>query len=81
MNWIIEGSKVRDDYDPFGQRQLKLANEAIARADPIIHELRDMLNIEDDPFEPRLTANPRSKPEYDPADEWQQMTQPMRRGE
>ena len=77
MNWIIEGSKVRDDYDPFGQRQLKLANEAIARADALIDELHDMLNI--DPFQPD-DCQPEIEPEYDEYQEWQQMTsQPSER--
>ena len=80
VNWIIEGSKVRDDYDPFGQRQLKLANEAIARADRIIHELRSTLNIEDDPFQPD-DCQPEIEPAYDEYQEWQQMTASLRRGE
>ena len=55
-------------------------NEAIARADALIDELRDMLNIEDDPFQPD-DCQPEIEKSYDPADEWQQMTSAWRRGE
>ena len=55
-------------------------NEAIARADVLIDELRDMLNIEADPFQPD-DCQPEPEFEYDPADEWQHMTSELRRGE
>ena len=79
VNWIIEGGKVREGYDPFGRLAKCTAqtNEAIARADALLDELHDMLNV--DPFGPG-DCQPDVEIEYDPAWEWFQMTESMRRG-
>jgi len=80
VNWIIEGGKVREGYDPFGRLAERTArtNEAIARADMLLDELHDMLNV--DPFGPG-DCLPDVEIEYDEYQEWQQMTTQMRRGE
>ena len=76
VDWIINGSKVPADYDPFGRKQLKLANEANERADKLIAELHAML----DPFDAD-DIQPECEPEYDEYQEWQDMTSQLRRGE
>ena len=80
VNWIIEGGKVREGYDPFGRLAERTAktNEAIARADMLLDELHDMLNV--DPFGPG-DCLPDVEPEYNPALEWDMMTSQLRRGE
>ena len=77
VNWIIKGGKVRAGYDPFGQRQLKLANETIARADVLLDEIHNILNV--DPFGPQ-DSQPDVEEEYDELVEWNQMTAELRRG-
>ena len=57
---------------------LDVMNEAIARADMLLDELDDMLNV--DPFGPG-DCLPNVEEEYDPAKEWDMMTASMRRGE
>ena len=53
-------------------------NEAIARADMLLDELHDMLNV--DPFGPG-DCLPDVEVEYDPAKEWDMMTDQLRRAE
>jgi len=53
-------------------------NKAIARADVILDELHDLLDV--DQFAPD-DCQPEIEPEYDEYQEWQQMTSAMRRGE
>ena len=53
-------------------------NEAIARADALLDELHDMLNV--DPFGPG-DCLPDVEPEYDEYQEWQDMTSQLRRGD
>ena len=74
VNWIISGSKVIKGYDPFGRlaERTKMTEEAIARADRLIAEL--------DPFQADDTQ-PEVEEEYDPYQEWQEMTSQMRKGE
>ena len=75
VDWIINGSKVPADYDPFGRKQLKLANEANERADRLIAELHLLV----DPFTPG-DSQPEVEEMYDP--QWEQFitNEEMRRG-
>jgi len=74
VNWIISGSaEVRKDIETLKlQRAIKRTEEAIAKADRLIAEL--------DPFQANDTQ-PEIEEEYDPYQEWQEMTSQMRRGE